>query len=74
MKLLNFLTGGIIEDLTLQRNLYSDKVRELYLEIDNREKLFERYRRRARMREAYLRDENRKLKFQIELMENEKSN
>lgn len=74
MKLLNFLTGGIIEDLTLQRNLYSDKVRELYLEIDNREKLFERYRRRARMREAYLRDENRKLKFQIELMKDERTN
>lgn len=68
LRIYNWLTGGLIGDLTAQRDLYREKVRELWTKEDKREKLFNRYQRRMRFKIATLNDEIRRLQVEINIL------
>lgn len=68
IKIYNWLTGGLIDDLTAQRDLYREKVRELWIEEDRKEKVFNRYQRRMRYKIGTLNDEIRRLQLEINIL------
>jgi hypothetical protein len=68
LRIYNWLTGGLIGDLTAQRDLYREKVRELWTQEDKREKLFNRYQRRMRFKIANLEDDKRRLQLELKIL------
>lgn len=68
LRIYNWLTGGLIDDLTAQRDLYRDKVRELWIKEDHNEKVFNRYRRRMRFKIANLEDDKRRLELELKIL------